>query len=244
MGLISPLAVHLCLLYQNILTPFNCREEGLAQGRTIGIYPELKHCSAINRILSSRGDGARFEDLALEELARLGMTSSRDPVLLQSFELSSLEYVKDRSGLKLVFLTDRNLTEDDWGRLDRLGLAGGGLEVTVGVKSAPRCGYRQGGPGDPHPRRQGGEGQEQVGPGHGLHTTGTQVLLPLLRGFSYRLLTLILATNAPGTKQRHEGPCLHLQERVDETELGAWPGGSCFLLLYCSSCPLAPSFLL
>ena len=35
------------------------REEGSRQGRTIGIYPELKHPAAVNKILASRGDKNR-----------------------------------------------------------------------------------------------------------------------------------------------------------------------------------------
>ena len=76
-------------------------------------------------MLADRGVEERFEDLALQELRRLGFDSSSHPVFLQSFEMSSLEYVKDKTELKLVFLTERNLTNSDWERLDRLDLAGG-----------------------------------------------------------------------------------------------------------------------
>ena len=76
-------------------------------------------------MLADRGVEERFEDLALQELQRLGFDSSSHPVFLQSFEMSSLEYVKDKTELKLVFLTERNLTNSDWERLDRLELAGG-----------------------------------------------------------------------------------------------------------------------
>ena len=101
------------------------REEGKKQGRTIGVYPELKHSFAVNKVLADRGVEERFEELALQELHRLDLNSSSDPVFLQSFEMSSLEFVKDKTGLKLVFLTERNLTNSDWERLSRLGLAGG-----------------------------------------------------------------------------------------------------------------------
>ena len=42
--------------------------------------------------------------------------------------MSSLEYVRDKTDLKLVFLTEQNLTEVVWDRLDRLGLAGIGVD--------------------------------------------------------------------------------------------------------------------
>jgi len=104
------------------------REEGKRQGRTIGIYPEMKHSFAVNKILSSRGDQTRFEDYVLQELHRLGRDSSTDPVFLQSFEWTSLEYVKDKTDLKLVFLTERNLTREDWERLERIGVTGIGVD--------------------------------------------------------------------------------------------------------------------
>ena len=47
---------------------------------------------------------------------------------LQAFEISSLEYVRKKTELKLVFLTEQNLTGAVWDRLDRLGLAGIGVD--------------------------------------------------------------------------------------------------------------------
>jgi len=123
------------------------REEGEKQGRTIGVYPELKHSSAVNKVFADRGVEERFEDLALQELQRLGLNSSSDPVFLQSFEISSLEYVKDKTELKLVFLTERNLTNSDWERLNRLELAGVGVDkgglVTPGRPDSEGRGRRR-----------------------------------------------------------------------------------------------------
>ena len=98
--------------------------EGEVQGRAIGIYPEIKHPNAMNRILASRGLEWRLEELVVAELARLGLGSASDPVYLQSFELTSLERLRASSELRLVFLTERNLTQADWARIDGLGLAG------------------------------------------------------------------------------------------------------------------------
>jgi len=99
------------------------------QKRTIGIYPELKHSHAINKVLlNERSEKKRFEDHALEELTRLGFTSADSPCYLQAFEISSLEYVKNKTDLKLVFLTERNLTEENWARLDKIGLTGVGVD--------------------------------------------------------------------------------------------------------------------
>lgn len=105
------------------------REYGEKQERTIGIYPELKHSHAVNKILAERGL-KKFEDYALEELSSLGFSSSTDPCYLQAFEMSSLEYVKNKTDLKLVFLLEQNITGNTavWERLDNLGLAGMGID--------------------------------------------------------------------------------------------------------------------
>eukprot|EP00092_Neocalanus_flemingeri_P004311 GFUD01004634.1.p1 GENE.GFUD01004634.1~~GFUD01004634.1.p1 ORF type:complete len:415 (-),score=88.84 GFUD01004634.1:57-1301(-) len=129
------------------------REVGEKQGRTIGIYPELKHSHAINKILADRGESKRFEDHALEELNRLGFNSSDSPCFLQAFEISSLEYVRNKTDLKLVFLTEQNLTDTVWDRLDKLNLAGMGVDkgnlVTPGHKDDLKRGsYKWGEPTD------------------------------------------------------------------------------------------------
>ena len=92
------------------------RAEAARQGRAIGVYPEIKNAAATNRVLEARGETRRLEELLLEELERLGVQPS-DPVLLQNFELSSLEEVAGRSEVRQVFLTKRNLTDTDWLRL-------------------------------------------------------------------------------------------------------------------------------
>ena len=60
----------------------------------------------------------------MEELKRLGMGEASSPVLLQNFEISSLEYVASKSSLRQVFINKNNLTELDWLRLDSLSLKG------------------------------------------------------------------------------------------------------------------------
>ena len=60
----------------------------------------------------------------MEELKRLGMGEASSPVLLQNFEISSLEYVASKSSLRQVFINTNNLTELDWLRLDSLSLKG------------------------------------------------------------------------------------------------------------------------
>ena len=66
----------------------------------------------------------KFEDYALEKLKKLGFSSQSDPCYLQAFEISSLEYVRNKTELKLVFLLEQNITDQVWDRLDALNLAG------------------------------------------------------------------------------------------------------------------------
>ena len=48
----------------------------------------------------------------------------------KAFEMSSLEYVKNKTDLKLVFLLEQNITgnAEVWERLDNIGLAGMGID--------------------------------------------------------------------------------------------------------------------
>jgi len=85
------------------------REYAEKQNRVIGIYPEMKHAFAINKIFEFKSKGepfTRFEDVALDTLQRLGFTSEKDPCFLQSFEFCSLEYVRNKTDLKLVLLLE------------------------------------------------------------------------------------------------------------------------------------------
>jgi glycerophosphoryl diester phosphodiesterase len=76
------------------------RQESAARGRTIGIYPETKHptwhCE----------QGLPLEPPLLAALARAGWTRREDPVFLQSFEAGNLQYLRERTGLRLIQLLD------------------------------------------------------------------------------------------------------------------------------------------
>jgi len=56
------------------------------------------------KILASRNISARFEDLALAELAHHGYSSPDDPCFLQCFELSSLENLESKTKLRRILL--------------------------------------------------------------------------------------------------------------------------------------------
>jgi glycerophosphoryl diester phosphodiesterase len=97
-------------------------------GKKIGIYPETKHPSYFKSI------GLPFEDALLRELNKNGYRSKSDLVMIQSFEVWNLKYIRTKSPLYLVQLVDaagekpfdfvlegRNQTTDDM--LTKTGLA-------------------------------------------------------------------------------------------------------------------------
>ena len=76
-------------------------------GRTIGIYPELKHSTYMQGVSQSLGFGKTyFEDKLVSTLhAAYGNTGSA-PVFIQSFEVSNLQYLNTKTDIKLVQLVD------------------------------------------------------------------------------------------------------------------------------------------
>jgi len=121
------------------------KEYGEKQGRTIGMYVEMKHPAAINKIWKDKGINKRIEDLVLDTLKNMGYDSHSSPIYLQSFELSSLEYVRNKTDLKLVFLLERELSQAEWQRIDSLNLTGLGFDkgglVTKGEPDKLGRGY-------------------------------------------------------------------------------------------------------
>lgn len=74
------------------------KSESVARGRSIGIYPETKHPSFHCEI------GLPLEDALLDRLAREGWTEKTSPVIVQSFEVSNLQYIRTKSNIRLVQL--------------------------------------------------------------------------------------------------------------------------------------------
>jgi glycerophosphoryl diester phosphodiesterase len=76
------------------------KAESAARGRTIGIYPETKHptwhCE----------QGLTLEPLLLAALQRAGWTTRDAPVFIQSFEAGNLQWLRPRTGVRLVQLLD------------------------------------------------------------------------------------------------------------------------------------------
>jgi glycerophosphoryl diester phosphodiesterase len=76
-------------------------KKSLELGRPIGVYPETKHPTYF------RGIGLPLEDRLLAALRMYGLTEKTSPVFIQSFEPSSLRYLRTRTSARLVQLTDR-----------------------------------------------------------------------------------------------------------------------------------------
>jgi glycerophosphoryl diester phosphodiesterase len=67
-------------------------------GRAIGVYPETKHPTYFRSI------GLPLEDRLLAALRAHGLTERTSPVFIQSFDASSLEYLRPRTSARLVRL--------------------------------------------------------------------------------------------------------------------------------------------
>ncbi|MEO8484485.1 MAG: glycerophosphodiester phosphodiesterase family protein, partial [Acidobacteriota bacterium] len=67
-------------------------------GRAIGVYPETKHPTYFRNL------GLPLEDRLLAALKTHGLTEKASPVFIQSFEASSLQYMRTRTSARLVRL--------------------------------------------------------------------------------------------------------------------------------------------
>jgi glycerophosphoryl diester phosphodiesterase len=76
-------------------------------GRTIGIYPEIKHSTFHSAM------GLAIEDRLLERLKKEGWTEKNSPAIIQSFEVANLKYLRGRTNLRLVQLVDAEDVDKD-----------------------------------------------------------------------------------------------------------------------------------
>ena len=83
------------------------RSEGQRRGRTVGVYAETKHPTYHARL------GLPLEDRLLATLAQYGYTAKDSPVILQSFEVSNLKYLRGKTQVRLVQLVDANDVNSD-----------------------------------------------------------------------------------------------------------------------------------
>ena len=78
-------------------------------GRTIGIYPEIKHSTFMAGIFGLH----RIEDALLAALHASYGDSADAPVFIQSFEVSNLQYLNGKTNLRLIQLVDADDVKAD-----------------------------------------------------------------------------------------------------------------------------------
>jgi glycerophosphoryl diester phosphodiesterase len=83
------------------------KEQSAKTGRSIGVYPETKHPTYHNDLKLS------LEDRLLEILAKHGYTQKNSPVIIQSFEVANLKYLRSKTQVRLVQLIDADDVKPD-----------------------------------------------------------------------------------------------------------------------------------
>ena len=78
----------------------SARREGFLRGRPVGIYPETKHPTFHFAL------GLPLEDKLVEVLDRYQLNRPDSPVIIQSFEPASLQYLRKKTAVRLVQLID------------------------------------------------------------------------------------------------------------------------------------------
>ena len=76
--------------------------EGAKAGRSVGIYPEIKHSTLHKGLFGANA----FEDKLLAALHPIYGNTATAPVFIQSFEVSNLQYLRTKTKIRLVQLID------------------------------------------------------------------------------------------------------------------------------------------
>lgn len=76
------------------------KAESARLGRVIGIYPETKHPTYHQSL------GLPLEDRLLDMLAKAGWTEKSAPVIIQSFEVANLKYLRGKTQARIAQLVD------------------------------------------------------------------------------------------------------------------------------------------
>lgn len=87
------------------------KSEGAKVGRSVGIYPEIKH-STFHADVAGFGRNA-FEDKLVATLHTAYGNAATAPVFIQSFEVSNLQYLNTKTNIRLVQLVDADDVKDD-----------------------------------------------------------------------------------------------------------------------------------
>ena len=83
------------------------KSEGAKANRTVGVYAETKHPTYHVNL------GLQLEDRLLATLGKYGYTTKASPVIVQSFEVSNLKYLRTKTQIRLVQLVDANDVKPD-----------------------------------------------------------------------------------------------------------------------------------
>lgn len=103
------------------------RDASARTGRVIGVAPELKHPSHFAAL------GLPIEDDFIAALERHGLTSAEAPILIQCFEVGTLERLKARINAPLL-----QLMQADGGPADRPGVTYAEMETPQGLAEIAR----------------------------------------------------------------------------------------------------------
>ncbi|MFN7724277.1 MAG: glycerophosphodiester phosphodiesterase family protein [Rubrivivax sp.] len=85
------------------------KSQSLATGRTVGIYPEVKHSTFHDGLFGKKV----FEDKLVNTLHAAYGNSANAPVFIQSFEVSNLQYLNGQTDIRLVQLVDADDVKAD-----------------------------------------------------------------------------------------------------------------------------------
>ena len=89
------------------------QQQSVATGRTIGIYPEVKHSTFHAQLFGDRV----FENALVDKLHTAYGNTASAPVFIQSFEIGNLQFLNQQTDIRLVQLVDANDVNAD-GSLD------------------------------------------------------------------------------------------------------------------------------
>ena len=85
------------------------RSQSDKTGRTIGIYPEIKHSTFMAGVFGAH----RIEDALLTALHAAYGDTADAPVFIQSFEVANLQYLNGKTSLRLIQLVDADDVKAD-----------------------------------------------------------------------------------------------------------------------------------
>ncbi len=83
--------------------------ESSRTGRTVGIYPEIKHSTFMAGIFGANV----VEDALIGKLHPAYGNSASAPVFIQSFEVSNLQYLRGKTSIRLIQLIDADDVNND-----------------------------------------------------------------------------------------------------------------------------------